>query len=110
MIGVLTMVTTTLSGSAGALTWSILDYIEQGHLSAIGFCSDAVAGLISIVPAAGFICPTSSLAFGILGASSSRALMRLLSSIPNFEDTLDILAMHGASGALGNILTVILVI
>src|SRR5205823_4301228 len=57
---------TNLAASTGGLTWMLLDYRLEHKLSTIGFCSGALAGLVCITPAAGYVDIPSSLVFGFL--------------------------------------------
>ena len=63
-------IATNLAASSGSLTWMIIDYVRSGKFSAIAFCSGAVAGLVAITPASGFVSPGSSIIIGIIGAAA----------------------------------------
>ena len=98
------IIATNLAASAGSLTWMIVDYIKTGKFSAIGFCSGAVAGLVSITPGSGFVSPGSSIIIGFLGALACNFAAKLTKRF-QFDDTLDVFAVHGVGGIVGNILT-----
>jgi Amt family ammonium transporter len=68
--GVNAVIVTNLSASVGGLTWMFAEMIKhrRGKLSLNGFCSGAIAGLVTVTPAAGFIRPHFALVFGFLGA------------------------------------------
>jgi Amt family ammonium transporter len=105
MIGLMSAIVANLSGSAGAITWAIMDYRSTKGFSAFGFCAGAVVGLVCVTPGSGFISPGAGIIFGICGAAASNLALRVNSYL-FFEDTLDVFAMHGVSGVVGNILTV----
>jgi len=106
---VMAIIITNLSGSIGAITWSLLDYVSQRKCSAISFCAGAVSGLIAVTPAAGCVSPLSSVVYAVIGSILCR-------SCHNFnikccmDDSLDVFALHGVSGAVGMILNVMLII
>ncbi|KAF9585634.1 hypothetical protein BGW38_001457 [Lunasporangiospora selenospora] len=97
-------VVTNLAASVGGLTWVLLDYRHDRKLSVLGFCSGAVAGLVSITPASGFVSPASSVAIGFLGSIACNMAVRLKHYL-KYDDAFDVFAVHGVGGIVGNILT-----
>ncbi|KAL7752854.1 hypothetical protein RI367_001857 [Sorochytrium milnesiophthora] len=95
---------TNLAACMAGLTWLVMDYIRDHRISALGFCSGAVAGLVAITPASGFVGPSASLAIGLLASLvcfySAQWKHRF-----GFDDTLDVFGIHGVGGLLGNFLT-----
>ena len=106
MVGIMSSLIANLSGSAGAITWALMDYYTYRNMSAFGFCAGAVVGLVCVTPASGFISPGAGILFGAAGAATSNLAVRFNTRF-NFEDTLDVFTMHGISGVVGNLLTVI---
>ncbi|ORZ37689.1 ammonium transporter AmtB-like domain-containing protein [Catenaria anguillulae PL171] len=100
----LAMVTTTLAAALGGLTWLVIDYVRDRRVSALGFCSGVVSGLVAITPACGHVSPASSLAFGFLGGFVCNYASRLKHQL-RFDDTLDAFGIHGVGGTLGGFLT-----
>ena len=100
-------VVTNLAASCGAITWLLMDYFfhtPRGKFGTIGWCSGAVAGLVAITPAAGFVPPWSAVIIGVLGS----VFCNLATSIKLYlgiDDHLDIFAIHAVGGIVGNILT-----
>eukprot|EP00835_Amoeboradix_gromovi_P003119 NODE_195_length_15388_cov_0.563926.p4 type:complete len:310 gc:universal NODE_195_length_15388_cov_0.563926:10210-11139(+) len=80
------IIATNLAASSGSLTWMIIDYVKRGKFSAISFCSGAVAGLVAVTPASGFVSPGSSILIGVIGASCCWLASKLKSRL-NFDDT-----------------------
>jgi len=97
-------VVTNLAASVAALTWMIMDYRYERKLSAMGFCSGAVAGLVAITPASGFVGPAGAVAIGFLGAVGCNMACKLKHAF-NYDDALDVFAVHGVGGFIGCILT-----
>ncbi|CAG7727473.1 unnamed protein product [Allacma fusca] len=101
---VVVFITTNLAASVGGVTWAALDYRKDKKLSAFGFCCGAICGLVAITPASGYVTPSSSLAFGFLGALSCHFCLGLKRFLP-MDDAFDVFCVHGMGGIVGNILT-----
>ncbi|KAF0483985.1 ammonium transporter 1 [Gigaspora margarita] len=97
-------VVTNLSASVGGLTWCLLDFRLEKKLSALGFCSGAVAGLVTITPGSGYVDYPAAVAFGFLGGLACNMAVRL-KHIFNYDDALDVFAVHAVGGFVGNLLT-----
>jgi Amt family ammonium transporter len=95
---------TNLAASCAGITWVLLDYRLEKKWSTIGFCSGAISGLVAITPAAGFVTPWGSVIIGIVGAICCNFATKLKFLI-GVDDALDIFAVHGIGGMVGNILT-----
>lgn len=104
MQAVLACYVSNLAASVGGLTWLLLDYRHEKKWSALGFCCGAVAGLVCITPGCGYVSPASSIAFGVLGAIACNAALNLKHWL-KYDDALDVFAVHGVGGIVGNILT-----
>ncbi len=97
------MVTNTAAATA-ALTWAILSQIQTGKMSAVGVATGAVAGLVAITPASGFVGVMGSIAIGF-GAGVLCYGAVLLRSKTGIDDALDVFAVHGIGGAWGALAT-----
>ncbi|RHZ83241.1 hypothetical protein Glove_99g315 [Diversispora epigaea] len=95
---------TNIAASFGGITWMIMDYRLERKLSTLGFCSGVVAGLVAITPGSGYVSPPSALVFGICGGICCNLAVKLKHWL-NFDDALDVFAVHGVGGLIGNILT-----
>ncbi|MET0351688.1 MAG: ammonium transporter [Rhizobacter sp.] len=96
----------TQMGAAGAvLAWMAAEWLVRGSPSLLGLCSGAVAGLVAITPAAGFVSPGSALAIGASAGLAcywgATALKRMLGA----DDSLDVFGVHGIGGIVGALLT-----
>jgi len=100
----LAMTDTHIAAATGGLTWLVVEWQTRKKPTAIGFASGAVAGLVGITPAAGYVGPASALVIGALvGLVCFHAVMgktRL-----GYDDSLDAFGIHGVGGALGALLT-----
>jgi Amt family ammonium transporter len=103
-IGVSALVVTNLAASASAVSWMLVDWTLKGKPSAVGIAIGAVAGLVAITPAAGYVSPGASIVIGLVAGvlsnrvSNWRARTRL-------DDSLDVFACHGAGAIWGLIAT-----
>jgi len=81
-----------------------MDYRLEGKFSALGFCSGAVVGLVAITPASGYVGPAASVAFGAIGSIICNLACKLKHAF-DYDDALDVFAVHGVGGLVGDILT-----
>jgi Amt family ammonium transporter len=98
-------VATHFAAAAAALSWMAAEWIVAGHPSALGGISGAVAGLVAITPAAGFVTPMPALAIGLLAGLFCYFMVVKVKAWFGYDDSLDAFGVHGAGGTLGAILT-----
>jgi Amt family ammonium transporter len=98
-------VATQFGAAAAALSWSLAEWFKNGHASALGAISGAVAGLVAITPAAGFVGPMPALAIGFIAGISCYLMVTKFKVICGYDDSLDAFGVHGAGGTIGAILT-----
>jgi len=98
-------VNTHFGAAAAALAWAAAEWMRSGKPSALGFISGAVAGLVAITPAAGFVQPMSALAIGAIAGIVCYFMVVKVKSWFGYDDSLDAFGVHGAGGTLGAILT-----
>ena len=99
------MAVTQIATAAAALSWMFAEWIGKGKPSALGIASGAVAGLVAITPASGFVDPTGALIIGLVagvacfwGATSLKRMLK-------YDDSLDAFGVHGIGGIVGALLT-----
>jgi len=101
----LAMLVTQLGAASGVLAWMTAEWLVRGSPSLLGLCSGAVAGLVAITPASGFVTPGGALAIGVSAGLAcywgATALKRLLGA----DDSLDVFGVHGIGGIVGALLT-----
>ncbi len=97
-------ITTHTAAAAGLLAWIGVEFIRTRHATAVGAATGAVAGLVAITPAAGFVSPMSAVAVGALGAACAYAAIQLRAKTA-IDDALDVFACHGVAGIVGALAT-----
>jgi len=105
VVGAQAFTTTTLAAAVGAFTWASLEWILRKHASILGFCSGAVAGLVVITPAAGFVSAGSAVLIGVLAGVVPFLAVVYLKSKLGYDDALDTFGVHAVGGTLGAIVT-----
>jgi ammonium transporter, Amt family len=98
-------VATHFGAAAAAIGWSVAEWIRQGKPSALGAISGAVAGLVAITPAAGFVTPMSALWIGLIAGVFCYFMVVKVKQWFGYDDSLDAFGVHGAGGTMGAILT-----
>ncbi|MDR3674319.1 MAG: ammonium transporter [Acidobacteriota bacterium] len=98
-------VATHFGAAAAAIGWSATEWLAKGKASVLGAISGAVAGLVAITPAAGFVGPMSALAIGAIAGMFCYLMVMRVKSKFGYDDSLDAFGVHGAGGTLGAILT-----
>jgi Amt family ammonium transporter len=99
------MANTQIATAAAALSWMTVEWIFQKKPSVLGMLSGAVAGLVAITPAAGFVDPSGSLYIGLIAGAVCYAAAVWLKHRLGYDDSLDAFGVHGIGGATGAILT-----
>jgi len=95
---------TNLAASVSGLTWMAWDWRIERKWSAVGFCSGAIAGLVAITPASGYVGVPASVAFGVVAGTGCNFATQL-KFLLHYDDTLDIFASHAIGGVIGNLMT-----
>ena len=98
-------VVTHFSAAAGAVAWAAAEWIGRGKPSVLGCASGAVAGLVCITPASGFVQPMPALVMGAAAGVACFAACSQLKGRFGYDDSLDAFGVHGVGGTLGAILT-----
>ncbi len=98
-------VATHLGAASAALSWSLAEWIKNGRPSALGAISGAVAGLVAITPAAGFVGPMPALVIGFVAGVFCFWMVTRFKAIFGYDDALDAFGVHGAGGTIGALLT-----
>jgi ammonium transporter, Amt family len=98
-------VATHFAAAAAALSWMLGEWLHSGKPSMLGGISGAVAGLVAITPASGFVKPMPSLLIGFLAGLFCFWMVTAVKRRFGYDDTLDAFGVHGAGGTLGAILT-----
>jgi len=99
------MINTQVATAAAALAWMFAEWIIAKKPSVLGIVSGAVAGLVAITPAAGFVSPTGSLVIGLLSGVGCYIAAVHVKKALGYDDSLDAFGVHGVGGIIGAILT-----
>ena len=99
------MIVTQVAAAAAAISWLITEKVIRGKASVLGAASGAVAGLVVITPAAGFVTVGGALAMGLIGGVVCFWGISALKRILKADDSLDAFGLHGVGGIVGAILT-----
>ena len=98
-------VATHFGAAAAVVGWSAAEWIRKGKPSALGAISGAVAGLVAITPASGFVGPMSALVIGLVAGVFCFWMTSTFKAIFGYDDSLDAFGVHGAGGTIGAVLT-----
>src|ERR1700726_432933 len=98
-------VATHFAAASAALAWSAAEWLKNGRASALGAISGAVAGLVAITPAAGFVGPMPALVIGLIAGAFCYWMVTRVKAIFGYDDALDAFGVHGAGGTIGALLT-----
>ncbi len=97
-------VVTHLASAVGAISWIIFEWIHRGKPTTLGVASGAVAGLVAITPASGFVGPLSSIIIGFMAGAFCYGAV-LLKTRLGYDDSLDVVGIHGVGGTWGALAT-----
>ncbi len=95
---------TFFAPAAAALAWGLAELFLHGKMSGVGLASGAVAGMVAVTPAAGFVRPVPALLLGAVASLASFAAVRVRPRL-GLDDSLDVFAVHGVAASVGSILT-----
>ena len=98
-------VATHLGAAAAAIGWAVAEWFKNGKASALGAISGAVAGLVAITPAAGFVRPMPAMVIGLAAGLCCYFMVTRVKALFGYDDALDAFGVHGAGGTIGALLT-----
>jgi len=97
--------TTTMAAAVASFVWAMAEYVIRGKPSVLGFCSGAVAGLVVITPACGFVDVNGAVVIGLAAGLIPFLAVWKLKAWLGYDDALDTFGVHGVGGTLGALLT-----
>jgi Amt family ammonium transporter len=97
--------TTTIATAVASFVWAMAEYLLKGKPSVLGFCSGAVAGLVVVTPATGFITSTGSVIIGVAAGLIPFLAVYKFKAWFGYDDALDTFGVHAVGGTLGALLT-----
>jgi Amt family ammonium transporter len=102
------LMVTNLAAATAALTWALLEWFIDKRPTTVGICTGAVAGLVAITPAAGFVGVPGALLIGVAVSLVCFTMVAYVKPKLGYDDSLDAFGVHGIGGILGAILTGVL--
>ena len=99
------MTVTQIATAAAALGWMFAEWIAKGKPTLLGICSGAVAGLVAITPASGFVLPGASIIIGVAAGVVCFWTASYMKNMIGYDDSLDCFGVHGIGGIIGALLT-----
>ncbi len=103
------MLVTQISSAMGGLAWMFSEWVKHGKPSVLGIVTGAVAGLVAITPASGFVGPMGALLIGLSAGVLCFLSTHLIKRTFRIDDSLDVFAVHGVGGIVGTLLTAIFI-
>jgi ammonium transporter, Amt family len=101
----LAFLNTILATAAATLVWSLAEALTRGHASLLGAASGAVAGLVAITPACGWVGPMAAIIIGVVAGLVCYFAVVKLKAMFGYDDALDVFGVHGVGGIVGALLT-----
>ena len=99
------LLATQVAACVGAFAWGICEFGKRGRMSVLGMATGAIAGLIAVTPASGFVGVVGAMAIGVASGVACFFAVTLFKSATKIDDTLDVFALHGVGGLVGTVLT-----
>jgi Amt family ammonium transporter len=103
-VAVVAFVNTNTAAAAATVSWSLIEWLHKGKATVLGACSGAVAGLVAVTPAAGFVEPLGAMMIGLLVPAVCYGAILLKGKL-GYDDSLDVFGVHGVGGAFGALAT-----
>jgi Amt family ammonium transporter len=97
--------TTTLATATGSFVWPTVEYFLKGKATLVGFCSGAVAGLVVITPACGYVTPMGGMIIGVIAGTIPFITTTYMKPLLGYDDALDVFGVHAVGGMCGAIAT-----
>ncbi len=105
----LVVLNTTVATGSAALAWTFGEWVTRGHPSLLGAASGAVAGLVAITPACGWVGPGAAIVIGLVAGLVCLWAVVWMKAKFGYDDSLDVFGVHGVGGMIGALLTGIFV-
>ncbi|GMQ90718.1 MAG: ammonium transporter [Gammaproteobacteria bacterium] len=99
------MLVTQVATAAAALTWMFSEWITHGKPSVLGIATGAIAGLVAITPASGYVGPMGAMAIGLIAGVGCFVASTTIKRALGYDDSLDVFGVHAIGGIIGAILT-----
>ena len=97
--------TTTLATATASFVWPTVEYFLKGKATVVGFCSGAVAGLVVITPACGYVTPMGGMIIGVIAGTIPFLTTTYMKPLLGYDDALDVFGVHAVGGMCGALAT-----
>jgi len=99
------LLATQVAACVAAFVWGLCEFLQRGQFSVLGMATGAIAGLVAITPASGYVGPMGATVIGTIGAVACFLAVTRFKRATGIDDSLDVFALHGVGGLVGTILT-----
>lgn len=99
------LLATQVAACSGAMMWGFCEYMRRGQWSVLGTLTGAIAGLIAVTPASGFVGINGALVIGAIAGAVCFVAVMSFKTLTGIDDSLDVFALHGVGGLVGTVLT-----
>jgi Amt family ammonium transporter len=99
------MLVTQIATAAAALSWMFVEWIVKGKPTVVGLTGGAIAGLVAITPASGFVYPMGALIIGLVAGTACWFFSSFVKTAMGYDDSFDVFGIHGIGGIVGALLT-----
>lgn len=99
------LIVSNVAAAAGLISWVAIEWVKDGKATVLGAISGAIAGLVAITPAAGFVDAAAAILIGILGSAFAIIAIAYIKPKLGYDDALDVFGIHGVCGIWGAIAT-----
>jgi Amt family ammonium transporter len=98
------LLATQVAACVGAFVWGYCEYVKRGQMSVLGMATGAIAGLIAVTPASGFVGIVGAMAIGAAAGLLCFLAVTSFKAVTGIDDTLDVFALHGVGGLIGTVM------
>ncbi|HSV45368.1 MAG TPA: ammonium transporter [Ramlibacter sp.] len=99
------LLATQVAACVAAFVWGLCEYVQRGQFSVLGMATGAIAGLVAVTPASGFVGPLGAALIGVAGSVACFFAVTRFKKLTGIDDSLDVFALHGVGGLVGTVLT-----
>ncbi|OOG42827.1 ammonium transporter [Polaromonas sp. A23] len=99
------LLATQVAASVGAFAWGLAEFTQRGKFSVLGMATGAIAGLVAVTPASGFVGPQGAAVIGAVSGVLCFIAVTQFKRLTGIDDSLDVFALHGVGGFIGTVLT-----
>jgi len=99
------LLATQVAASVGAFAWGVAEFMQRGKFSVLGMATGAIAGLVAVTPASGFVGPQGAAVIGAVSGVLCFIAVTQFKRLTGIDDSLDVFALHGVGGFIGTVLT-----